>query len=91
MRPVSTILLAALLLGPTTSRAETAPHMMSDGAEYCGHLNREIFRLQNSGFRIVPMARWLSDEGNRMCDRGQYRAGIARLRRALMLMRTVGR
>lgn len=62
------------------------PHLTTPTADYCAHLNREVGRQEGSG-TPHPSARSLADEGARMCDRGQYRGGVVRLRRALMMMR----
>ncbi len=62
------------------------PHLTTPTADYCAHLNREVGRQQGSG-APQPSARSLAEEGARMCDRGQYRGGVVRLRRALILMR----
>jgi hypothetical protein len=61
------------------------PHFTTPTAEYCAHLNREVAR---QGPGPDGTARALADEGARMCDRGQYRGGVVRLRRALALMRS---
>ena len=62
------------------------PHLTTPTADYCAHLNREVGRQQGNAAQ-QPSARSLAEEGARMCDRGQYRGGVVRLRRALMMMR----
>ncbi len=61
--------------------------MTTPTAAYCDHLNREVERQQNRGGPPVGEARQLADEGVRMCDRGLFRGGVVRLRRALGIMR----
>ncbi len=63
------------------------PHMMTPSADYCAHLNREVDRARGASPRDGGAANALADEGARMCDRGQYRGGVGRLRRALLLYR----
>ena len=60
------------------------PHLTTPTADYCAHLNREVGRQPGPP---QPSARTLAEEGARMCDRGHYRGGVVRLRRALMIMR----
>ena len=59
----------------------------SDTPEYCLQLLDRVSEM----VRIAPApppqeVSSLSSEGQRMCDQGQTRGGILRLRRALMLM-----
>ena len=85
--------LAAVLtvLGATELSAQpappAAPHMTTPTPAYCTHLNGEIERAQGRGATLEGHARYLAAEGARMCDRGQYRGGVVRLRRALNIMR----
>ena len=69
-----------------TVRGEEYPPavILTDTVEYCDHLQRLI------GDRAArtPEAHRLFNEGRRMCDHGEIRAGIARLRQALILVRT---
>jgi hypothetical protein len=62
--------------------------VITDTPQYCLQLLDRVSRL----VRIAPSpppeeVASLSTEGRRMCDQGQVRGGILRLRRALMLMR----
>lgn len=81
------VLVALFLLGASIATAESPPRMMTDSSEYCNHLNGEMQKLRNHHRSAGPDAGSLADEGKRMCDNGQYRGGVARLRRALMLMK----
>jgi len=88
MRLLALALIAILLLGTRFPKAESPPRMMTDSEEYCNHLNGEMSRLRNRYPTPTREVRELADEGRRMCDKGQYRGGVARLRRALMLMKS---
>lgn len=82
--PMAIVLLAG---GMAMAGAESPPAMTTSSPEYCAHLNGELLKLRNR-WALTPVdVRELADEGRRMCDKGYYRAGVARLRRALMLMR----
>jgi hypothetical protein len=80
---------ATLWLGavPVASQLPPPQQVTSDTPEYCLHLLDRVSEM----VRIAPApppqeVTYLSSEGQRMCDRGQTRGGILRLRRALMLM-----
>jgi hypothetical protein len=88
MRPLTLFLCAMLLPAVRPLRAEQPPRLMTDSREYCAHLTSEMVKMGNRQAKPAPYVRDLADEGRRMCDRGQYRAGVARLRRALILMRS---
>ena len=63
------------------------PKMTTHSAEYCAHLVAEFARAQRTRGPAPAAARGLADDGMRLCDRGQSRAGVARLRRALHMVR----
>ena len=89
-RVVVTLLFA--LLGAVPALAEPVPRgamprMTTPTADYCAHLIREVDRARSSNPRADDRALLLADEGARMCDRGSYRGGVVRLRRALIMMR----
>ena len=88
MKPLALVLFAMMLPGSARSQAPSPPKMMTDSPEYCAHLASEMVKIRNRRPLTIPYARDLADEGTRLCDKGQYRGGVARLRRALMLMRT---
>jgi hypothetical protein len=88
MRLLTLVLCAMLLPAVPPPLAESPPHMITDSREYCAHLTSEMTKMGNRQPKPAPYVRDLADEGKRMCDRGQYRAGVARLRRALILMRS---
>jgi hypothetical protein len=64
------------------------PIVTSDTPEYCGVLMDRISGLSRAAAAPVPVeAAMLSQEGERMCVRGQTRGGILRLRKALAIIR----
>lgn len=74
---------------PIRADAEPGPPVTSDTPEYCLHLLDEVSQM----VRVAPSpppqeVSALSTEGQRMCNHGQTRPGILRLRRAWMLMRS---
>jgi hypothetical protein len=59
----------------------------TEGAEYCAHLQQKYAQIERAGKPAAAAeAATLSNEGARMCGRGNTRAGILRLRRALVLI-----
>ena len=57
----------------------------TDTPEYCLHLLQRLRHIEQA--RPPPKdVSYLSDEGKLMCDHGQTRAGITRLRRAMQIM-----
>jgi hypothetical protein len=85
-RRVAGLGLAAVLLGATPVLGQPAPQRVtSDTPEYCLRLSdrvSELVRVTSPPQEVTS----LSTEGQRMCDQGQTRGGILRLRRALMMM-----
>lgn len=77
---------------PLAARAQQAPSpapamVTSDTPEYCNALRLRVAELPaNADDDQQAEARSLADEGRHLCDEGQTRAGILRLRRALVLM-----
>ncbi len=62
-------------------------HITSDTPAYCLQLLDRVSEMVRSALTPPPQeVGYLSTEGQRMCDQGQTRGGILRLRRALMLM-----
>jgi hypothetical protein len=100
MSIVRAILIACLLLAPgiwfvvsgsgvSAQEAPTAPpfEVTTDTPEYCLYLQGRVNTLVHEA--AAPPAREVTDlsaDGQRMCDHGQTRGGIMRLRRALMLI-----
>ena len=83
-RAPALLLTGFLLLGTGTSAQEPVSLGTRDTAEYCAHLSTRVRSMLRSPHPIEAAA--LSDAGRRMCDNGQTRGGILRLRRALTLL-----
>jgi hypothetical protein len=85
-RRIAGLGLAAVLVGATPVLGQPAPQRVtSDTPEYCLRLSdrvSELVRVTSPPQEVTS----LSTEGQRMCDQGQTRGGILRLRRALMMM-----
>ncbi len=83
------LLLAGSVLATDDKAAQmlVAPQVTTDTREYCNKLRDRVSMLIHEA-RTPPSTEVfdLSVEGQRMCDHGQPRGGIQRLRRALMLM-----
>jgi hypothetical protein len=69
------------------STVQAPMEITSDTPEYCQKLLTRIGQLVHVTTASVPReVADLTSAGQRMCDRGQTRGGIMRLRSALMLM-----
>jgi hypothetical protein len=67
--------------------ASGAPlEVTSDTPEYCLRLLDRVVDMVHASAAPPPEATRLSSEGERMCDQGQTRGGIQRLRRAWVLL-----
>ena len=86
--PVACWLGLALTVGPASGLGQTqAVEVTSDTPEYCLHLFDRVSELVRQSVRPPPHdVTELSSDGQRMCDHGQTRGGIMRLRKALLLM-----
>ena len=61
--------------------------VLSDVPAYCIHLQRALADLTERRDRPLPAeVLLLSEEGRRLCEEGNVRAGIMRLRQAMVLM-----
>ena len=80
--------LVALLAGAMpVAGQQRAQLVTSDTPEYCLQLLDRVSELVRVAETPPPQeVTSLSSEGQRMCDQGQTRGGIMRLRRALLLM-----
>jgi hypothetical protein len=58
----------------------------TDTPEYCGHLAGRIATVQHTQPASHPTVDTLAAEGQHMCAIGHIRGGLARLRRALILL-----
>jgi hypothetical protein len=84
---------ASLLVSGAPVSAQVNPtvsqpmEITTDTPEYCQKLLRRITELVRLATAPVPHeASDLTTEGEKMCDHGQTRMGIMRLRSALMMM-----
>lgn len=84
-----TVLTLAVASGGPAQVAGQAPaqRVTTDTPEYCLKLLDRVSELVRLAATPPPQdVTQLSSEGQKMCDQGQTRGGILRLRRALMLM-----
>ncbi len=72
----------ACLAGPASSQVPMP--VTTDTKEYCLALADRM-----AGGEMPPHARLLWRHGREMCDHGQVRDGLARLRRAMLMLRGV--
>lgn len=76
----------AMLMSLPTARglAQDAPPipLTSDTAQYCAQLAKQITDWHSS---LPEVARLLAD-GREMCEQGEVRSGLRRLRRALVIL-----
>ncbi len=83
------VLAIAVGLGRVTQVVGQSPaqRVNTDTPEYCLQLLDRVSEMVRLSPAPPPQdVTQLSSEGQKMCDRGQTRGGILRLRRALMLM-----
>jgi hypothetical protein len=80
--------LGVVLLGAMPVVGQSPPQAVTtDTPEYCLRLQDRVSELVRVASAPPPReVASLSSEGQRMCDHGQTRGGILRLRRALMMM-----
>ncbi|HVZ08810.1 hypothetical protein [Rhodopila sp.] len=64
-----------------------AVDVTTDTLTYCHHLSDEVSaRVKSAAIAPPPEVAVLAGEGDRLCDEGQVRGGIQRLRRAWLLV-----
>ena len=67
--------------------SQSPQQITSDTPAYCLQLLDRVSQMVRSAGTPPPQeVGYLSSEGQRMCDQGQTRGGILRVRRALVLM-----
>ena len=70
---------------PVVDGQTPVEQVTTDTPEYCLHLLERLRQIEHS--RPPPQeVSFLTDQGKLMCDHGQIRAGITRLRRAMQIM-----
>jgi len=77
---------AALLVHPALAQLP-AQTVLTDTPAYCDLLVERISELELVLSTLPPEASRLAAEGRRMCELGLTRGGIARLRRALVMIK----
>ena len=72
---------------PGGAVAEDPPmSVTTDTLEYCLQLHGRVDEMVRVAATPPPELTSLATEGRRLCEQGQLRGGILRLRRALMLL-----
>ncbi len=82
MRKTALLAVALLFVAGGVTHAEDPECITSDTPAYCAKLARQMNALSY----MPPHARTLRAEGQAMCEHGQVRAGLARLRRAMVIV-----
>jgi hypothetical protein len=83
--------LGAVLVGGIPVVGQPPQQVTSDTPEYCSRLLDRISELARTAPAPPPYeVTSLSIEGQRMCNQGQTRGGLLRLRRALVLLLQMG-
>jgi hypothetical protein len=82
------LLISGFSVSAQVQLAQTTPmEITTDTPEYCQKLLNRIGDVVRLAAAPIPReAHDLTTEGRRMCDHGQTRGGIMRLRSALMIM-----
>ena len=84
--PLSVSLGLAVMPLPAAGQS-APPQVTTDTPQYCLLLLDRVSELVRINTHPPEEVTNLSTEGQRMCDQGQTRGGIMRLRRALSLLR----
>jgi hypothetical protein len=86
--PLACLLAVVAMPSVVLLSAQEAPEVvLSDAPAFCVHLQHVLADLENRREEPVPAdVKRLSREGTRLCDEGSTRAGIMRLREAMVLM-----
>jgi len=87
--PLSVGLGIAVMPSPVAGQA-MPPQVTTDTPQYCLQLLDQVSEEVRVSAHPPQEVSNLSTEGQRMCDQGQTRGGIMRLRRALVLLRNTG-
>jgi hypothetical protein len=84
--PLSIGLGFAIMPSPAAGQV-TPEQVTTDTPQYCLQLLDRVSELARVNAHPPQEVTDLSTEGQRMCDQGQTRGGIMRLRRALVMLR----
>ncbi len=71
-----------LLLATMPARADDMPSLTTDTPAYCAQLAKQVADHHSTSADVQH----LLAEGHDMCERGEVRGGIRRLRRALVIL-----
>ncbi|MDA8050207.1 MAG: hypothetical protein M0002_09410 [Rhodospirillales bacterium] len=81
-------LLAGLTLTPPGRTQPAAMKLLTDTPHYCAELSAEVEAARQALVNPAPAAvEKLAREGRQLCALGEVRAGIIRLRRAIVVVR----
>jgi hypothetical protein len=69
-----------------TDSQQTPMEVTTDTPEYCHQLADRVHTLEGTAGKPPREVAVLSVEGQKMCDQGQTRGGIMRLRKAILIM-----
>jgi hypothetical protein len=70
-----------------TESQQTPMEVTTDTPEYCHQLADRVHTLEVASGKPPREVSVLSVEGQKMCDQGQTRGGIMRLRKAILIMK----
>lgn len=73
----------ALLWAGTAAAQQKPMAVITDTTDYCEELHRRLKACDTADADVLVLIR----EGQQMCDHGEVRGGILRLRRALLIAR----
>ncbi len=88
MRKRSTARGHSYLVVTGVTRAEDPECITSDTLDYCAKLAQKMDALGKRAAACPCATGW---QGQAMCEHGQIRAGLARLRRAMIIVHSGGR
>ena len=91
---MAAVLIAGLVACWTDARADAPSEpvrVITHTRQYCEELSLRATGLHQKAAAALEEARLLTAEGDRLCGQGQFRPGIIRLRRAIMLLRAQAR
>jgi len=84
-----------LAVGSSTALSQSEPvpsadpmRVTTDTPQYCDTLANQVAQASRAHPAAMPQAKSLAAEGQRMCDEGLIRGGLARLRRALLMLQS---
>jgi hypothetical protein len=85
---IGLLLGSGIAFSVVAANGQPAPNeVITDTPQYCLQLLDRVSALERVTSHPPAEVSNLSSEGERMCDLGQTRGGIMRLRRALVLLR----